>query len=198
MVLDTYLTKWDQIPAAVKQFLLKGVILLIAWKVVYLFFLSPTGFLDKPLTITVCTQTVKSLNWVTNSGNYSSKSEVIDRVVDAKSTRIYQEAIYFRQRKVVTIEDACNGLELFVLYAGFIICLPALLSRKLIFIIAGILIIHLVNLFRCAGITYITLYYLPHADFAHHYVFFIIVYACIIALWLGFSNKLSLKNNVKQ
>lgn len=198
MALATHLTKWDQIPAAVKQFLLKGVILLIVWKVAYLCLLSPTELFDKPLTLMVGKQTVTSLNWVTNSDNYTSKSEIVNLVVDSKSTRVYQEAIYFRQKKVVVIADACNGLELFVLYAGFIICLPALLSRKLIFIIAGILIIHLVNLIRCAGITYITLYYLPHADFAHHYVFVVIVYACIIALWLGFSNKITLKNNVKQ
>ena len=102
--------------------------------------------------------------------------------------------IYFHNDEVVAIEDTCNALELIVLYIGFIIALPARLRRKVTFILGGIIFIYIINVLRCAVVTYAILYYPSHADFAHHYVFTFAVYGAIIALWLVFANKLSLSN----
>lgn len=192
MFANTYVEKWNLVPDAVKQFLLRALIILIAWKILYLAFLLPTRVFDKPLSHSVAGTAAAMLNTFTNSKDYSAKSENGD--TDDGLTNVPLDNIYFHQKTIVSIEDGCNGLELFVLYAGFIICMPAVMSRKVLFVIAGILIIHVVNILRCAGITYIILYDPKHADFAHHYIFTFVVYGLIIGLWLAFSQRLSIKN----
>lgn len=188
----TYLEKWNTIPVTVKQFLLRAVLILVIWKVLYLVFLLPTRVLDKPLSHSVATSATWLLNATTGSTDYSAKSEAGNVNFDGVIKVMPLDDIYFGQRNVVSIEDGCNALELFILYIGFIVCMPAAMSRKVLFVVAGTIMIYVVNVIRCAGITYIILYYPQHADFAHHYVFTFIVYGFIIALWLIFAKKLNL------
>src|SRR5438552_2240148 len=92
--------KWNQIPLAVKRFLLKGVIILVVWKVVYLAFLSPGRVLDAPLTHSVATITAKTLNVITGSKNYSAKSELgFDEDINQKAVLVQQVSIYFKHKK---------------------------------------------------------------------------------------------------
>jgi exosortase family protein XrtF len=198
MTINAYLVKWHQIPVAVKQFLLKGIILLIVWKVIYLGFLLPGRVLDSPLTHFVGVMTTNGLNWITHSHDYISKSEFGRELdIDENATSVMQQSVYFHGKKIVGVYDGCNALELIILYIGFIICVPAMLSRKLFFIAGGVLLIFLVNILRCIGIAYLVQYYPQHADFAHHYVFVFVVYALIIAMWLVFTNKINVKSNGK-
>ena len=191
--------KWNQIPRAVRQFLLKGAIILVLWKVIYFSFLLPGRVLDAPLTTAVGIVTTQTLNLITRSSDYSAKSE-LGRMddIDLNPVSVPQESVYFKSRKIVGIYDGCNGLELMMLYAGFIICLPALISRKLVFIIGGIIMIFIVNVLRCVGVAYLLLYYPKQADFAHHYIFAFIVYAFIIALWLWFANGVNIQRDEKK
>jgi exosortase family protein XrtF len=190
----TYIKKWNKVPVGVKQFLLRALIILIAWKVLYLAFLLPTRLLDKPLSYSVAKSSAWLLNFCTRSADYSTRSEDGNVSTDNGITVMPLENIYYHQRDLVSIEDGCNALELFVLYAGFIICMPALPGVKALFITCGIILIYTVNVIRCAGIAYIILYYPRYADFAHHYVFTFIVYGLIIALWLIFSKRVTLSN----
>jgi exosortase/archaeosortase family protein len=198
MTISTYLNKWHQIPAAVKHFLLKGLLMLITWKVIYLGFLLPGRIVDAPLTRTVGIITTYGLNWVTNSHNYISKSEYGREVdVDLNATSVMQQSVYYHDKKIVGVYDGCNALELFVLYAGFILCVPAASKKKWIYITGGVALIFIVNILRCIGIAYLVQYYPQHADFAHHYVFVFVVYALIIALWLAFSNNIKIKADAR-
>ena len=194
MVLSTYINKWNNVPKAVKAFIFKALTILLVWKIVYLAFLLPTRLIDKPLTYSVGTVTAWLLNTTTHSSDYTTQSVVADVVTDAGPTPMPLQKVYFRGHDIVAIEDTCNALELFVLYAGFIICMPAKTLRKVLFIVGGILAIYIVNVLRCAGVAYIIIYDPKYADFAHHYVFTFIVYGFIIGLWLIFSKKLNLAN----
>ncbi len=188
------LSAWNKVPVAVKKFIFKAVAILVIWKVLYLAFLLPTRLLDKPLTYSVGIATTWLLNTYTGSSDYSTRSEISNVATDQGYTAMPLQKIFFHQNNVVSIEDGCNALELFVLYAGFIICMPAKSLRKTLFIIGGIIAIYITNVVRCAGVAYIILYHPRYADFAHHYVFTFVVYGLIIALWLIFSKKLSITN----
>jgi len=188
----TYVEKWNNIPVAVKQFLLRAIAILVAWKILYLVVLLPSRVLDKPLSHSVANNAAAMLNTFTHSADYSAKSEYGN--TDDGLTNVPLDNVYYHQKNIVSIEDGCNGLELFILYAGFIICMPAVMGRKIFFVVAGILLIHVMNIIRCAGITYIILYDPKHADFAHHYIFTFVVYGLIIGLWLIFSQRLGIKN----
>lgn len=188
------LSAWNKVPVAVKKFIFKAFAILLIWKVLYLAFLLPTRLLDKPLTYSVGVATTWLLNTYTGSSDYSTRSEVSNVATDQGYTPMPLQKIFFHQNNVVSIEDGCNALELFVLYAGFIICMPAKILRKTLFIVGGIIAIYITNVFRCAGVAYIILYHPRYANFAHHYVFTFVVYGLIIALWLIFSKKLSFAN----
>ena len=188
------LSAWNKVPVAVKRFIFKAFAILLIWKVLYLVFLLPTRLLDKPLTYSVGTATTWLLNTYTRSSDYSTRSEVSNVATDQGYTPMPLQKIFFHQNNIVSIEDGCNALELFVLYAGFIICMPAKILRKILFIVGGIIAIYITNVIRCAGVAYIILYHPRYADFAHHYVFTFVVYGLIITLWLIFSRKLSFTN----
>lgn len=189
-----YLNNWNKVPAAVRRFILRAVAILIVWKLLYLIFLLPTRVLDKPLSHSVAMGTIRVLNTTTHSHDFSNKSEIGNIPTDNGMAPAPLENVYYHGRNIVSIEDGCNGLELIVLYIGFIACMPAAMKRKIIFSIGGSVLIYVVNVIRCAGVAYIILYYPKYADFAHHYVFTFIVYGLIIALWLIFSKKLNLTN----
>lgn len=187
-VISTYFLKLQQVPKTVKIFLLKGILLLIVWKVLYLAILLPGRILDSPLTTAVGKITASGLNVITRSDNYWSKNELAkDKDADSNIIWVQQQSVYYNHKKLVGIYDGCNALELFVLYAGFIVCMPGSLKRKTLYISVGTFIIFAVNILRCVGIAYLIQFYPILADFAHHFVFVFIVYAVIIVLWLLFT-----------
>jgi exosortase family protein XrtF len=189
-----YLNNWNKVPIAVRRFILRAVAILIVWKLLYLIFLLPSRVFDRPLSHSVAMGTIWVLNTTTHSHDFINKSETGNIPTDNGFAPTPLENIYYHGRNIVSIEDGCNGLELIVLYIGFIVCMPAVMKRKIVFSIGGSVLIYVANVIRCAGVAYIILYYPKYADFAHHYVFTFIVYGLIIALWLIFSKKLNLTN----
>lgn len=187
MVLEKYYQKANQIPAAVKSFLFKGLIIFVAWKLIYLLFLAPGRILDEPLTSFTGINAARVLNLFTHSAGYTAKAET-DVYKNNGLTEIEPlVSIYYKQDKALSIADVCNVLELLVLYVGFIICYPRSLKRKTLFAIGGVITICLVNILRCAALAWVFIYYPQYADFSHHYLFTFIVYLFIFMLWFWFS-----------
>lgn len=183
----TIAVKWRPVPRTVKVFLLKAVILFVAWKFVYLVFLLPERILDKPLTYAVSRGTVGLLNGIYRSNSYhtTAGSNVAVRFVGS-IPKEYQEAtmnIYLGRDRLLSIADVCNGLELMVLYAGLILCLPSPARRKAVFIITGMLLIGILNVIRCMGLILIYEHKPEYLNFSHHYLFSFLVYAFIFLLW---------------
>lgn len=189
--------KWKQVPGAVKLFSLKAVILFIAWKALYLLVLLPGRVLDQPLTYMIGVGTTKTLNAVSRSGGYWTVAGVNPkRDGDTWVEEPVMHINRFRER-VLSIADACNGLEVMVLYAGLILCLPASTKRKLLFILPGIVCIEILNVIRCAGLAEVYLTHPEYLDFSHHYLFTFLVYAFIFWLWFLFSRNLDLTKKLK-
>ena len=93
----------------------------------------------------------------------------------------------------VLIGAPCNGLNLFALFAGFIIIFPGKIIQKLIFIPIGILIIHVINIFRLVALALVVLYKPESLEFNHKYTFTIVVYAFIFVMWIIWVNKFAIK-----
>jgi exosortase/archaeosortase family protein len=179
------------IPRPVKLFLLKAIVLLVAWKALYLLVLQPGRILDKPLSYAVSAGTVATLNGFGHSKEYTTVSGVHPKGNPAPGDVVVWEPvmnIWLHNDRVLSIADACNGLELMVLYAGLILCLPSSWRRKLAYILCGMLLIQVLNVIRCAGLVLIYLHRPQYLDFSHHYLFSFLVYAFIFWLWFLFSN----------
>jgi len=179
-------TRFTRIPRPVREFLWKATILFVAWKAVYLLFLLPGRVLDKPLTYVIGKGTAATLSLFNPSGNYNAIPAMHPKGFGNEGLEPVM-AIRSGQTGLLDIADVCNGLELLILYAGLILCLPATRKRKLAYIIGGIIGIEILNIIRCTGLVLIYLHKPEWLDFSHHYLFTFVVYAFIFWLWYLFS-----------
>jgi len=104
---------------------------------------------------------------------------------------VYGHNIFINGYNVMRVARACNGLELMVLYVGFLMCVPTNAKRFWTFFITGPIIITFLNVIRCIVLG--VMFYNGHqfADFAHHYVFKLVIYAAIFYMWVLYSKKYS-------
>jgi exosortase family protein XrtF len=191
-VLEDYKQKWFQIPESIRKMLIMGTIILGIWKTAYTFWLEPQRILDAPLTNLVATQTVQIMQIIWPGGNYELKYTSTKHKGDGNA--MVEHVYLLKDNKItISIADNCNGLELMVLYAAFIVCMPGSWKRKLIFILAGIPLLHLANLARCMGLVGMHLQWPGYFDFAHHYLFKIMVYAISFLLWVWYLRPITHK-----
>ena len=154
----------NTIPQPVRVAAKKAFLLFIVWKLVYLFLLLPTRVLDKPLTDAVGIQTAHLLNSVYRIEEFISKPAYSHSFMEGQLIVTQARLIFFKGSSVLFIADPCNGLELIILYIGFILVMPARLKRKLTYIFFGVLLIYFLNVLRCAGLVMIHIY------FKHYFV----------------------------
>lgn len=170
------------LPAMARQIVVGGSLLFILWKGVYLFFLLPTEWPDKPLT-TFVTQHTCWLMPALTSGiyTYSARFETITYPYGVKQE--FWGRIYKNGKVKLHIAHSCNGLELMVLYVGLLIVLPGRWKIKLLFAVVGVLLLYSFNIFRCCGLLLMLTYWPQQFAFAHHYAFKIIMYFFTFLGW---------------
>lgn len=161
----------EPVKVNIKPFIIRGLALVIGWNIVYHFLLMPAGIPDNQLTAAVQWGTSKMLSPffadVTQSG----------------------ASIFINGKQSINIAPQCNGLELIMLYIGFIICIPAGIRRMVVFTLTGIAVIYILNVLRCSLLAW--MYYDHHslANFAHHYAFKLVIYAAVFYGWVLYAKK---------
>lgn len=177
-------------PKEIKSFLLRALIIFLIWKLIYHTFLTENRTIDRPLT-NITAKLSSFLYGFVYKEPFVSFKETID------SKKLKKSVIYIGSKRGVGITDSCNGLELFVLYIGFLFCFQSSFYIRLIYIISGISLIFLLNIVRCMILTRLNIIEYQYADFAHHYLFKMIIYSIIFALWVKFSKQINFNiNNV--
>ena len=168
------------IPPVVKRFLLRALIIFICWKLLYHPFLFPVRVPDKQLTHITADVTA----WVYKiiiGGEIS--------ITETPRGEFPKAIFYINGQRGIGIADPCNGLELYVLYIGFLFCLPQPKKKMLLYITGGLAVIFVLNILRCVALAWLNLHDYAVADFAHHYLFKMIVYGVIFYLWVLYSKK---------
>lgn len=175
MIFEQIKQEYKQIPRTVKIFLLRAAIVLIVWNVAYKAVLKPLNIPDKQVThITVhATRAFMSL-FYENTG-------VIPHD--------YKPLITIDNHKIIGVAPNCNGLELMVLYVGFIFCFPATGKRMLQFLFWGLLAIFVLNVLRCAAIAWLNINYKHWVDFGHKIAFKVMMYSLIFYIWVRYTNN---------
>ena len=178
-------------PPQIKTFLIRSFILFVVWKGLYLLLWSEKRTLDDPLTQIVAKHSVWVLNQITPGNTFTAKPMIAVKNFEGEIQVSRVSRIDRNSKPIMNIADECNGLELFVLYFGFLLAMPAVIKRKIWFGLCGILIIHVVNILRCVGLGLLLMNWDTYFDIAHHYIFKIMVYSTIFILWVVFSKNLS-------
>ena len=97
----------------------------------YLSILFPRKVPDSALTRFIGHSTAGVLNVLPGAPDKYTTQQALDTVIlDDAAVSSPATDIYRNEERTLRVADACNGLELMVLYIGFLICFPAPSARK--------------------------------------------------------------------
>lgn len=150
-------------------FLLKMVGAYAVWFVVYDLWLLPDGRLDAGLSEAVAAWTAGLL-------------------------RLGFDGVAAQGREVwlgesgIVIEDGCNGLSALSLFVGFVLAYPGRWARRALFIPAGLALIVLTNVLRCASLLAVSAWWPEAFDSVHGFHALFVFYVVIFALWVLWAN----------
>ncbi len=156
------------------KFLLLGFSLYLIWLGLYEWYIHPSGIIDKIVI-----------------DNTLSCSGALLQAMGYTVGRDGERLLYIQDTPGLFLGDSCNGISLFALFSIFIIAFPGKLFAKFFFIPAGIVIIHVLNIFRVIALAIIQTYSYEWTEFNHTYTFTIVIYACIFSLWMIWINRFS-------
>lgn len=182
---------WNEIPQLVRKFLIRSLIIFSIWKFTYHMLLKPTRVIDVPLTVQTSKNTTQLLALLYPTLNFTTIQSI-----PANNKDFFGVQILKNSKKILTILDPCNALEVFVLYIAFIISLPSNLKRMSLFVIGGVIGIYILNIIRCTFLGILNMDRSSYIDFAHHYLFTMVVYVAIFIGWALYINQSPATNEI--
>jgi len=184
-------TTWQSIPDEVQIFLKRALLIFIVWKIMYNGFLFNGRIIDKPIT-DWSTGGARQIMQLFYPNSVFTIKEECNPAPELNNEIACLDFLYKDGRKIVGVADACNALELYVLYIGFLFAFPMdgkKIKRIILFLLSGVLLIYIANIIRLAALASMNMHRMNAVDMAHHYVFKMIVYALIFGLWVLFTKK---------
>ncbi len=94
----------------------------------------------------------------------------------------------------VYVNSSCSGLKQFYQWFFLMLLYPGPWKHKLWFFPLGILIVHMVNVFRIIGMVFVTMYLPQHWDFIHDWIMRPFFYVVMFLLWVWWNERFYLKN----
>lgn len=167
-------------------FLLKLFGLIVGWLLIYHYLFLPTRLPDKWLTDAIAAGSSVLLN-IFSASHYTW----------ADDPAWLAAHIYKGSKTVLVIVDGCNGLDFMAIYLGLVILFPYALRRKIIFSIVGLVTLILANILRCVILYWIGSYHRDLFVISHHYVFTLLMYLVVLALWILYTRVNKNKDEVK-
>lgn len=135
-----------------------------------------------PVTCWVSAQTATALSlcgWPTTTYDYTQRPT---------------SSLVYKGEGVIAVFEGCNGINTMIIFIAFLVAFGPFGKHMIWFIPAGIVIIHLMNLFRI-GMLFIVSKYVPDAMyFTHKYLFTAFLYTVIFVLWLWWVRTFAKKN----
>jgi exosortase/archaeosortase family protein len=97
--------------------------------------------------------------------------------------------IYVPDNSYVQVNHGCSGLKQFLQWLVLMTFFPGPWKKKLWFIPLGLIITHLVNVFRISGLSVVVIYWPQHWHFIHDYVYRPFFYVVMFGLWVWWVEK---------
>ena len=92
---------------------------------------------------------------------------------------------------VARIVEGCNAVSVMILFVAFVVAFKGKLKHTLLFILGGILIIHILNILRIALLVLALYYYPEYQEILHGTIFPLVIYSVVFILWVIWVNKFS-------
>jgi len=189
-MMESFISSFKSIPAEVRQFLGRVVFIFTAWKLVYIFILIPNEMPDAWLVRQLGNYSAKTMSVFYGGSDFTVKNTRRLKTYGNEQVWVTHSYIYPKGKQAVLgIYQACNGLELMILTAGFMLCFKGDWKKKTVFIVAGVVGLFILNVLRCAMLGVVNMEFPRHFDFAHKYIFSLVVYAYTFLIWIWYVAK---------
>ena len=136
-------------------------------------------------------QVYHQANWVLNL--LGVKVTAFDQLtIDGRT----HENVFFcaQNSGYVYVNRSCSGLKQFYQWFFLMLLYPGPWKHKLWFIPMGLVVFHLVNVFRILMMVFVTINLSQHWDLVHDYVLRPFFYVVMFALWVWWNEKFYHKN----
>lgn len=166
-------------------FLGKFLGLYFAGNLIYGLYVTSYGATPDGITRLVTAQT----SWLLNLIGYDSAYQDVDGAAKLAFTNAGEVVLY--------VFEGCNGVNVMIVFAAFLFAFGGRAKVLALFLAAGLLIIHLFNLFRVSF-----LFYLAHENssqfyYYHKYLFTATLYLVVFGLWAIWVLRFNEKRHVK-
>ncbi len=91
----------------------------------------------------------------------------------------------------IRIIEGCNAISIMILFIAFVVSFSKNFIKTLVFIVIGIVLIHILNIFRIAFLTIGLIHYPEKLSLLHDIIFPLIIYGFVFFLWVIWVNKFS-------
>lgn len=145
--------------------MIKAVLFYVFWQILYDLFIYNDGRLDQFLAVSVAFIAKFFLSF------FGWDISVLGRLIVIDGYR------------GVEVLNECNALTLMALYSGFIISFQGPNKDRALFILGGIGIIYILNIFRIIAFSLATVYFQKYWNHFHEFSAFIFFYPFILTLW---------------
>jgi exosortase family protein XrtF len=166
------------------RFLVTTILLYVAWFGLYEFVLKPNGRIDHVITENISVITCYLLDIAGYDAHYTIARKLGETYIFLGNDIL----------PTVKIGASCNGLEMIVIFAIFVLCYPGHYLIKAVFIGCGILCIHALNVLRNFVLTLLAIHRSEYFELFHRYIFIFLIYGFIFLLWMWWANRLSKLN----
>ncbi|OBX25495.1 exosortase family protein XrtF [Gelidibacter algens] len=170
--------KYKSVIKFIVTFLLVYAVLTFAYKL-YLDYSDGSEYYPDYMTNLVAKQTEALLN------NFGYEAR-IERHPDEPSMKLIINSKYLAR-----VVEGCNSLSVIILFASFVIAFAGKFKTTFFYILAGSVLIYVVNLFRIVILS-IGLYHYPwRREELHTVIFPLIIYGMVFLLWMFWINRFS-------
>jgi exosortase family protein XrtF len=92
---------------------------------------------------------------------------------------------------IIRIIEGCNAMSIMILFAAFVVSFSGNIMKTIGYIVIGIVLIHILNVFRIALLTIGLIHYPEKLSLLHDIIFPVIIYGFVFFLWVIWVNKFS-------
>ena len=85
---------------------------------------------------------------------------------------------------LVRIVEGCNSISIIILFISFVLAFVSKIKTTLLFILAGSVIIYVMNVVRISILAIGVYEYPQHAEFLHSIFFPLVIYGTVFILWV--------------
>ena len=171
-------TKYKSVVRFVLTFLSVYIVLSLGYKF-YLDFSDGSKYYPDYITHTVAKQSEELLNV------FGYESETIPHP-DELTIKLT-----VNNKHIARIIEGCNSVSVIILFVSFIIAFAGRKRTTVMFILAGSVLIYVINLLRIVVISIGLFHYPWRSEILHSVIFPLIIYGTVFLLWMFWVNRFS-------